>query len=220
MAIVMADPFIEEQLDASLYARYGCTFAERFAVETIRAAGGRAYRRLVHPYPMRTWDLSAIASNDTVFSVLLDLYWRLHGGYGGFRLKAWDEYSSNGHTGTPTAVDQPMEFISGATYQLQKLYGTGSTLSIGRPVRTIFKPVSGSILIAVNGSTSPYWTADTTTGQVTFTAGHEPDPDADDVTAGFLFDFPVRFVSDLQPAHSYRTHSEIQQVSLEELIAL
>lgn len=300
----MPDPFIEEQLDAERFARYGCTFTERFAVEIVRTAGGRSYRRLVHPYPMRQWDFSSLLIHSdpaasTALDVILGLYWRLYGGYGGFRLRAWDEDSTNGRTGVPSPTDQPMALVSGLVYQLQKFYGSGAALAEGRPRRTIFKPVAGTVRVAIAGqeitnSGATRWTVDAATGKVTFAAdktrsitaisnatqavldvgsGHgfivgdvpqvsgvtgmnqinllraavvavgastitlainsnafsayssggvvHTAPQAGEaVSAGCRFDFPVNFVSELQPRHAFPTHSELQQITLEEKIAL
>lgn len=171
----MADPFIEEQFNAAAAARYGATYTEGFAVERVEVAGGREYPRLRHPHPMRTWDFSTIKSHDDLWAGLLSLYWRTYGGFGGFRLKDWDEYSTNGRIGTPTPTDQPMALVSGLIYQLQKQYGSGATLSIGKPVRTLFKPVAGTTRVAIGGveitnTGATRWTVDTTTGQVTLAA--------------------------------------------------
>lgn len=169
----MADPFIEEQFNAAAAARYGATFTEGFAVEMVEVAGGREYPRLRHPYPMRRWDFSTIKSHDDLWAGLLSIYWRTYGGFGGFRLKDWDEYSTNGRIGTPSPTDQPMALVSGLIYQLQKEYGTGATLAIGKPRRTIFKPVAGTTRAAIAGveitnTGATRWTVDTTTGKVTF----------------------------------------------------
>lgn len=171
----MADPFIEEQFNAASGARYGATYTERFAVEMVETAGGRKYPRLRHPYPQRTWDFSTVRAHDDLRAGLLSLYWRMYGGFGGFRLRDWDEYSTAGRIATPTPTDQPMALVSGLIYQIQKEYGAGSALSIGKPVRTIFKPVAGSVRVAIAGvevtnTGATRWAVDTTTGRVTFAA--------------------------------------------------
>jgi uncharacterized protein (TIGR02217 family) len=64
--------------------------------------------------------------------------------------------------------------------------------------RIIVKPVADSVRVAVAGievSEGTDFTLDTTTGIVTFLAGHIP-PQGVAVTAGFLFDVPVRFDTD------------------------
>src|SRR5574337_548745 len=99
-----------------------------------------------------------------------DLYRRAYGSYGGFRLRHWDEWSTNGRTGAPTPTDQPLALVSGLVYQLQKQYGSGVLLTEGKPTRTIFKPVSGSVRVAIAGQEignvgATRWTVDITTGR-------------------------------------------------------
>src|SRR5574337_406442 len=290
----MANPFLEQQVNGAKFALYGCTFEEEYAVETVVTAGGAEYPRLIHPYPVLSFDLSSLAAHDALYTGLLDLYRRAYGSYGGFRLRHWDEWSTNGRTGAPTPTDQPLALVSGLVYQLQKQYGTGSLLTEGKPTRTIFKPVANTTRVAIAGQEitntgATRWTVDTTTGRVTFSAdktksitaitkaasavitvgsshgyvvndvvqisgvagmtqinglraavtavgstditvainsstfstytsggvAHTAPQAGEAVTAGCEFDFPVRFIADLQPAHSYPTHSEIQQVTLE-----
>jgi uncharacterized protein (TIGR02217 family) len=81
-----------------------------------------------------------------------------------------------------------------ATFQLGKTYG-----ALYSPYRRpIAKPVPGSIRMAV-GETEvdegTQFTVDAATGVVTFLPGHIPPPGAA-ITAGFLFDVPVRFDTD------------------------
>lgn len=79
---------------------------------------------------------------------------------------------------------------STTTFQLIKIYGS----SYAPYSRDITKPVSGSVLIGVNGSEmASGWSVNLTTGVITFDSapanGHE-------ITAGFEFDVPVRFNTD------------------------
>ena len=81
-----------------------------------------------------------------------------------------------------------------AVFQLVKSYGAAFP-PYRRPILT---PVAGSVRIAVAGSevsAGAAWTCDTATGLVTFLTGHIPLTGAA-VTAGFLFDVPVRFDTD------------------------
>jgi uncharacterized protein (TIGR02217 family) len=95
-----------------------------------------------------------------------------------------------------TATDQVIGAGDGATaaFQLVKTYG-----SIHAPYqRPIMKPVVGSVRVAVDGTEKAVdtdFTIDTTTGIVTFLAGHIP-ASGEAVSAGFLFDVPVRFDTD------------------------
>src|SRR5882757_907853 len=95
-----------------------------------------------------------------------------------------------------TPLDQAIGTGNGATttFQLVKTYG-----SIYAPyARPIGKPVANSVRVAVAGTevtAGTAFTCDATTGVVTFLTGHVPATGAA-VTAGFLFDVPVRFDTD------------------------
>ena len=75
-------------------------------------------------------------------------------------------------------------------FQLSKTYGA----SFDPWVRPITKPVAGSVRIAVAGVERPRgFTVDTLTGRLGF---DEPPASGQAITAGFLFDVPVRFDTD------------------------
>ena len=111
----------------------------------------------------------------------------------GFRWKDWADYKSCQPSATVAATDQLIGQGDGTTtaFQLSKTYSSG----LQSYVRTINKPVAGTVLIAVGGiAQSSGWSVDTATGIVTFSA---PPTAGASVTAGFEFDVPVRFDSDL-----------------------
>jgi uncharacterized protein (TIGR02217 family) len=111
----------------------------------------------------------------------------------GFRWKDWADYKSCLPSQTPSASDQLVGQGNGTatTFQLTKTYSSG----LQSYARTISKPVAGTVLIAVGGvAQSSGWSVDTTTGIVTFTVAPA---NGATVTAGFEFDVPVRFDSDL-----------------------
>ena len=61
-------------------------------------------------------------------------------------------------------------------------------------MRTVAKPVAGSVTIALNGAPQASgWSVDTTTGVITFAT---PPGAGVAITAGFEFDVPVRFDTD------------------------
>ncbi len=65
-------------------------------------------------------------------------------------------------------------------------------------MRPIAKPVAGSVRVAVAGvevAEGTDFTCDAATGVITFLPGHIPAAGAA-ITAGFLFDVPVRFDTD------------------------
>ena len=111
----------------------------------------------------------------------------------GFRTKDWADYKSSLPSLAIFPTDQQIGTGTGSlkTFQLTKRYTSGAQSW----TRTIAKPVSGTVRIALNGiEQMAGWTVDTTTGTVTFTTA----PGAGvAITAGFEFDVPVRFDTDM-----------------------
>lgn len=171
----MAD-FLEERLIETV--RYGASWQDEYAVDNSRTSGGQEYPRLVHPFPVREFDVSYLLQRADLFSYLLSLYHRAHGTYAAFRVRCYDEWSSNGATGTPTPFDQQVGYVSAGVYELRKYYGIDGTAGTsGYPHRKIKKPVAGTVRLGITapvGSGTEIraadWAVDTTTGLVTFAA--------------------------------------------------
>jgi uncharacterized protein (TIGR02217 family) len=164
--------FLEDRLPINI--DYGSSFGEEYAVEIDTTANGNEYRRLRHNAPRARYDLSFDMRQQLwVMDEVVALYHRVFGKFAGFRVKNLADYSSNGYTGVPAFGNQPCALVSAGVYQLQKSYGgVGGTISVGRPIRTVFKPVTGSVLIGVNGASYPtaQWSVNTVTGRVTMAA--------------------------------------------------
>ena len=116
---------------------------------------------------------------------------RLHG----FRWKDWGDYRSAKASQAITAFDQLIGTGDGVSrdFALRKAYSSGAQTIY----RAITKPVAGSVLAGVGQTALTLgddYTVDTTTGTVNFT--RPPDVGAE-VRAGFEFDVPVRFDTDL-----------------------
>jgi len=160
--------FLEERLPIGV--RNGASYSDEFAVEITQTASGNEYRRLIHPYPVRIYTVFYTQFTDDLWNQILSLYYRSYGMFAGFRVRALDDYTTNNRILTPTSFDQTLALVNAGIYQLQVSYGNGSTISIGRPYRTIFKPVAGTIKIAIGAAEqTTRFTASTTTGQITFT---------------------------------------------------
>ena len=114
---------------------------------------------------------------------------RLHG----FRWKDHTDFKSCSPKGQVTALDQAIGTGNGVTagFALVKRYGTG----LRDYVRTITKPVFGTVVIAVAGTVSANFTVNALTGVVTFNIESIPAAGAA-ITAGFQFDVPARFDTD------------------------
>ena len=112
---------------------------------------------------------------------------RLHG----FRFRDRLDHSSAVPGSAVTPFDQPIGLGDGATavFALAKTYGAGPS-AYRRPVE---KPVAGSVRMALAGVETGVFTVNTATGLVTVAA---PPGTGVAITAGFLFDVPVRFAED------------------------
>ena len=164
----MAD-FLEERISELI--RYGSSWSEDYRVDITTTSCGQEDRFLVHAFPRRSFDVSYMMASQALYDELVAIYHRAHGKYSGFRVRCFDEWSSNSAVSTPTRTDQPLTLISGLAYQLRKYYGLDKAAGAsGYPYRTIFKPVSGTVIVGIGGKKVTEFTVDTTTGIVTFSA--------------------------------------------------
>ncbi len=119
-----------------------------------------------------------------------------------FPFKDWSDYD---------ATDQQMVSSTTTVFQLVKRYSLGG----GQHVRTITKPVNGSVLIKTNGLIVSPASIDYLTGLVIFSA-----PPAATPTATFQFSVPVRFDMDHLPIQvenwDQQTVSQIDLVEVPE----
>ena len=114
---------------------------------------------------------------------------RLHG----FRFKDWADFKSCLPSQTPGPTNQPIGTGNGAAtlFQLTKRYTSGAQSW----TRAITKPVAGTVTVALNGTPQPSgWSVSTATGLITFTTAPALGVA---ITAGFEFDVPVRFDTDV-----------------------
>ena len=163
--------FLEERL--SDLVRYGASYQDDYAVTISQTSGGQEYRALTHPFPVRKFDISYLLDNDKTYTNLQGVYHRAHGRFAGFRVRCYDEWSSNGRVSPPTAFDQPCGLISAGIYQLRKYYGRDKTAgATGYPYRTIHKPVAGTVLAAIGTAAlaATQYSTDATTGRITMAA--------------------------------------------------
>ncbi|MEF8746652.1 MAG: DUF2460 domain-containing protein [Candidatus Accumulibacter propinquus] len=213
----MPGEFLEQRIVGGV--SYGSSYTDAYAVTITTTAGGAEYRKLVHPYPVRKFRLVFREALASMWADVVNLYHRCYGRYAGFRVKAFDDFTTapDGRS-APTRTDQALTYVSSGVYQLVKTYGLDAAgIAIGRPSRVIYKPVSGTVLIAKNGALLVSGvTVDTTTGRVTISPA--PAYPADTITGGCEFDIPVRFDVDLQVDQSAPAIRMLEGVELVELL--
>lgn len=179
-------------LDISRGARGG---PERLT-QIVALASGREVRNSRWAHSRRRYDAGVGVRTFDALSAIVAFFEERRGRLYGFRWRDQLDWKSCPPSQTPTAFDQTIGVGNGvaATFQLAKDYGTG----IATYRRAITKPWSGEVTVAVNGVLQPqpsHVSTNAGTGIVTFTPGHIPPPGSV-VTAGFLFDVPVRFDTD------------------------
>lgn len=164
--------------------------------EIVALASGREERNARWAHSRRRYDAGYGIKTFEALSEVVAFFEERRGMLHGFRWRDRLDHASAapGHVVTP--FDQTVGTGDGetASFVLSKRYG-GAFAPYARP---IVKPVSGSVRVAVNGDEVEEGVAfdcDVTTGVVTFLSGHIPGV-GDAVTAGFLFDVPVRFDTD------------------------
>ena len=162
--------------------------------EVVTLANGFEERNTPWAHSRRRYDAGlGLRSLDDV-ELLIAFFESRQGQLYGFRWKDWSDFKSCLPSKTVNFEDQVIAHGDGVTaaFPLIKHYRSG----VGEYARIITKPVSGTLRIGVARdelSEGVHWTADLTTGVVTFNAA--PDEGAE-VTAGFEFDVPVRFDTD------------------------
>lgn len=171
--------------------KFGHTSFPDYSVTPVRTAGGWETRNANWSETLLRFEITVGPGPELIAEVqeLLE-YWHAVGGNEvGFRYKDPADYKSCRSHLEPTSEDQPLVWVSGATYQLTKRYVAGSQTRD----RRIRKPVENTIQISDDGTLkteTTHYTIDYTTGIVTllFTP-----VSTGDLTWGGEFDVPVRF---------------------------
>ena len=182
--------FHEVRFPASL--SFGSVGGPERRTDVVTLANGFEERNTPWAHSRRRYDAGVgMRSLDDV-EALVAFFEARRGRFHGFRFRDPADHKSCAPTGAPAATDQSIGTGDGATvsFQLAKTYGAGTS----DWVRKITKPVSGSVLIALDGiPQSSGFSVDDATGVVTFDSA--PGVGVA-VTAGFKFDVPVRFDTD------------------------
>jgi len=167
----------------------GSTGGPQRVTDIVTLVSGYEQRNTAQSNSLRTYDAGlGLRSVDDLHD-LISFWEARYGQLYGFRWKDWTDYRSCSTAKTPRFDDQAIGTGDGATltFQLTKTYQSGAY----GWARAIKKPVSGSVLVGLNGvNQASGWTVDTTTGIVTFVSA--PGGGVS-VTAGYEFDVPVRF---------------------------
>jgi uncharacterized protein (TIGR02217 family) len=137
----------------------------------------------------------------------------------GFRFRDSMDHKSCAPGSAVSPLDQQIGTGDGTTGQFQLIRRYGSHAE--ELPRTVFKPVAGSVRIAVDGGeleAGADFDVDAASGIVTFAGGAVPGPDQN-VTAGYVFDLPARFDTDSISANRVAFDAgEIPSIPIVELL--
>ena len=155
-------------------------------VETVTLASGQEARNAAWAGSRRRWDIGSAAARLETLQALIAFFEARGGRLHGFRFRDMLDDRSGAPGAEVSPLDQAIGVGDGAraAFALVKQYGGWA--------RRIWKPVAGSVRVAVDGTEGAF-SVDTATGIVTLVEA--PAPGAT-VTAGFRFDCPVRFEAD------------------------
>jgi uncharacterized protein (TIGR02217 family) len=170
--------------EVSLPARlaFGSTGGVERRTEVVTLASGFERRSTPWAEGRRRWLIGANLRSLADMAELVAFFEARAGRLHGFRFRDFMDFRSCPPGAEPAATDQAIGTGDGETAAFQLAKG-------GRVIR---KPVAGSAVVAVDG-VGVAAEVDATTGVVTLSAAPA---EGAAVTAGFLFDVPVRFDAD------------------------
>ncbi|WP_436640020.1 phage distal tail protein, Rcc01695 family [Microbaculum sp. FT89] len=173
----------------------GSTGGPERRTQVVALASGHEARNQQWAESRRRYDAGTGIKDADALHAVITFFEERRGRAHGFRWKDWADYKSCAPLAVPTPADQAIGTGDGVEteFQLVKVYGAAHLPW----TRTIAKPVAGTVRVAVAGiELAPVtdFAVDVTTGRVAFVS--PPEVDAS-VTAGFEFDVPVRFDTDV-----------------------
>ncbi len=194
----MPQPFLDISFPDAV-AR-GATGGPGFSTNVVTLGSGAERRNIQWANARGEWNISTgIRTRVEMQAVIAHFYIVKGRGYS-FRFKDWNDYQ---------ATDLPMAQVTPTVWQLVKRYNIGGY----EHVRTITKPVPGTVTCKIGGSPVAPASIDHLTGLVTFGSAPGSAP-----TATFDFDVPVRFDTDKLPVQANAWDQQIvPQINLIEV---
>jgi len=180
-----------DDVDFPLALGKDASVAPVFSTAIVTTASGFEKRNADWAQARMRFDAGPGVRSEADIATLIAFFRARRGAAKAFRFRDPFDFSSNGMTGTPSALDQMLGTGDGVrtAFPLIKRYGSGPDAE----VRAITRPRPMSVVVAVGGAARPTgWTLDAG-GIVLFDTA--PAVGAA-VTAGYLFDVPVRFAED------------------------
>lgn len=182
----MVEPFADVDFPIAIGA--DASVAPGYSTQIVTSASGHEYRNADWAQARLRFDAGPGVRGDAELEKLVAFFRARRGPAQAFRFRDPFDHSSNEMTGVPSAFDQPIGTGNGVTsrFSLCKTYGEGE-------VRRITRPVAGTVKVAIDGLEQPSGWSLEAGGEIQF----DTPPDAGaNISAGYLFDVPVRFAED------------------------
>jgi uncharacterized protein (TIGR02217 family) len=185
--------FHEVRFPANL--SFGSSGGPERRTEVVQLTNGYEERNTPWAQSRRRYDAGLSLRSLDDIAVLIAFFEARRGQMYGFRWKDWADFKSCLPSGTPGFRDQEIAIADGVTrsFALRKRYGAGEQGYL----RPITKPVEGTVLVGISTDEQVLgvdFEVDLASGIVTF--GEAPDA-GEVITAGFEFDVPVRFDTEM-----------------------
>ncbi len=185
--------FHEVRFPASL--SFGSVGGPERRTDIVTLANGFEERNTPWAHSRRRYDAGLGMRSLDDIETLISFFEARQGQMYGFRWKDWSDYKSSAASVDVDKGDQVIARADGAqtAFQLVKVYSSGG-FSYARP---IVKPVLGTVKIGLEQDEMREgvdFEVDLANGLVTFS---DPPPEQVEITAGFEFDVPVRFDTDM-----------------------
>lgn len=182
------------------YVARGATGGPSFSTSIVTLAGGAEQRNSLWANSRGKWNISTGIRTRAQMIEVIAFFHVVKGRAYSFRFKDWNDYD---------AIDQAMVEISATVWQLVKRYNIAGF----EHVRTITKPVVGTVVVKIGGSPVAPHDINYQTGRVTFGTAPGSAP-----TASFEFDVPVRFDTDHLPVEANAWDQQmVSQIDLVEV---
>lgn len=158
-------------------------------VDIVTLSGGEEERNARWVHSRRSFDAAMGVKSADVLEQVVAFFEEVGGPLHSFRFRDWSDFSSSSiRAAAPGAMDQVLGVGDGTQtqFQLSKTYG-----QVAPYVRPITKPIAATVKVGVSGvALSSGWSVAPLSGLITFST---PPASGAEITAGFLFDVPVRF---------------------------
>jgi len=174
-------------LDIGRHAQVAPTFSTRI----IESVSGHEQRSTQWADARLYFDAGPGVRSEADIATLIAFFRARRGSARGFRFRDPYDHGSAGLGVAPGPLDQLLGTGDGlaVSFMLRKAYGTDDAVQL----RAITRPVAGTIRIAVDGTELMSGWQHLGGGEIAF---DDPPAEGAAISAGFLFDVPVRFAED------------------------